>query len=94
MRDRATRIISWNVRSHDQRRPTIARLTSDIIMMQETKLKKTPEYSDNEFNVYFTPSKESGNAKRGLLTLIRKDIECCALSLPNQVASTEVQAEL
>ena len=92
MRHNAVRIVTWNVRSHDRRRTTIERLiTNDIVMIQETKLRSKPDYGQ-DYTSYFTPTKEAGNAKRGLLTIVRKEIPSCEVPTPATTTSVETQA--
>jgi hypothetical protein len=41
---------------------------------------------------YFTSSKESGNAKRGLLTICRRDVDSSEIPTPATTAKAETQA--
>ena len=52
MSKKATRILAWNIRSHNQRRTTVDKLLegNDVVMLQETKLRKKPEYDENTFH--------------------------------------------
>ncbi len=67
-------------------------MRNDIVMIQETKLKEKPEYDEDQYTVFFTPSKEGGNAKRGLLCIVRKGVDACEVQIPKAVQKTEVQA--
>ena len=86
------RIIAWNIRCHRLRRTTVEQLlqTNHIIALQETKLKSKPAYGNN--NTFFQPSEESGNAKRGLLIIVKKGIECCQIKIPNNTNGVEALA--
>ncbi len=94
MGKRATRILSWNLRSHNQRQTTVDRLLqgNDIVMVQETKLKKKPDYDEEAFHVFFTPSEEGGKAKRGLLTVAQKEVDCCEIPTPTNAVKAETLA--
>jgi hypothetical protein len=56
MAKRALRIVSWHMKSHDRRRTTIDQmlLGNDIGMVQETKLKRRPDYDEKQYTAYFT----------------------------------------
>jgi hypothetical protein len=81
---RAVRIVSWNARSHDRRQTTIDQLLlgNDMVMVQETKLKRRSDYDEKQYTAYFTASKESENAKRCLLTICRRDVDSCEIPTP------------
>ena len=89
------RVIAWNVRSHKQRRTTVTikKLleSNNVIMIQETKLKEKPSYGDQN-KVYFKPSQEKGNAKRGLLTITRASVDSCETPTPRNNKGVETQA--
>ena len=46
------------------------RQTNDVAALQETKIKEKPSYHGHK--VFFAPSSEDVNAKRGLLTIVKK----------------------
>ena len=90
MARKSVRIVSWNVRSHSRQKDTIEQLiiNNSVFMAQETKLRTAPIYSEHQ--TFFKATKEGGNAKRGLLTVIKKDIECCEIAMPS---SNDTKAE-
>ena len=92
MNRKAARVIAWNARSHKARRTTIEKLVQEnnIVMIQETKLKQKPTYGEN--HVFFSPTEELGNAKRGLLTIIEETFECCEVQTPKGNQGVETLA--
>ena len=91
---KSVRVVTWNVRSHDRRRTVIEKLlaSNNIMLMQETKKKTRPPYDEDNFYTYFKPSAEEGNAKRGLLTVVRNSLPTNEVSTPGNPYGVETQA--
>ena len=94
MEQRATRVISWNARSHDRRRSVIENLLTScgVIMLQETKRRTKPAYREEDYFAFFKPSSKEGHAKRGLLTIVRKPMQVTEVPTPSNKWSVETQA--
>ena len=89
---RSLRIVAWNISSHKQRRRLVEQLLqiNNIEALQETKIKEKPSYHGHK--VFFAPSSEDGNAKRGLLTIVKNTIECCQINAPQTINGVETLA--
>ena len=93
MNARSFRVISWNARSHNRRRSTIDKLLTEnnVIMIQEAKLRQKPSYP-SDIRVFFQPTSEGRKAKRGLLILANKEVDCCQIETPRNPWGVEVLA--